>query len=100
MFKVSSTFAHSQSKTCRQFRSLFATVSMQQKGVLVYIWDKIDEIWIHHFTPESNRQSAEWTAAGESCLKRPKMQTSAGKVLTFIFWNAQHILFILRKEEP
>ncbi|EFN87067.1 hypothetical protein EAI_13379, partial [Harpegnathos saltator] len=21
----------------------------------------MDEIWIHHYTPESNRQSAEWT---------------------------------------
>ena len=31
----------------------------------------MDETWIHHFTPESNRQSAEWTAAGESRPKRP-----------------------------
>ena len=29
----------------------------------------MDETWIHHFTPESNQQSAEWTAADESCLK-------------------------------
>ena len=27
----------------------------------------MDETWIHQFTPESNRQSAEWTAAGENC---------------------------------
>ena len=26
----------------------------------------MEETWIHHFTPESTRQSAEWTAAGES----------------------------------
>ena len=51
------------------------------------------ETWIHHFTPESNRQSAECTAAGESCLKQPKTQTSAGKVLASIFWDAQGILF-------
>ncbi len=25
----------------------------------------MDETWIHHYAPESNRQSAEWTAAGE-----------------------------------
>ena len=54
----------------------------------------IDETWIHHFTLEANWQSAEWTAAGESCPKRPKMQTSAGKVLASIFWDAQDILFI------
>ena len=29
----------------------------------------MDEPWIHHFTSESNRQSVEWTATGES---RPK----------------------------
>ena len=52
------------------------------------------ETWIHHFTPESNRLSAEWTTAGESCPKRPKMLASAGKVLVSIFWDAQGILFI------
>ncbi|GFX43462.1 putative DD34D transposase [Trichonephila clavipes] len=26
----------------------------------------MDETWLHHFTPESNRQSAEWTARDES----------------------------------
>ena len=54
----------------------------------------MDETWIYHFTPESNQQSAEWTAASESHLKRPKMQTSAGQVLTSVFWDAQGILFI------
>ena len=54
----------------------------------------MDETLIHHITPESIRQSAEWTAAGESRPKRPKMQTSAGKVLASAFWDAQGILFI------
>ncbi|XP_055302592.1 histone-lysine N-methyltransferase SETMAR-like [Sitodiplosis mosellana] len=39
----------------------------------------MDETWVHHFTPESNRQSAEWTEAGGSRPKRPKTQKSAGK---------------------
>ena len=54
----------------------------------------MDEIWIHHFTPESNQQSAEWTVAGESHPKRPKTQTSACKVLASIFWDVQGILFL------
>ena len=54
----------------------------------------MDETWIHHFTPQLNRQSAEGTAAGESHSKRPMMQTSAGKVLSSIFWDAQGIFFI------
>ena len=48
----------------------------------------MDETRIHHCL------SAEWTAAGESHPKRPKMQTSAGKVLASIFWDTQGILFI------
>ena len=59
-----------------------------------YSINAVDETWIHHFTPESNQQSAEWTAAGESCPKQPKTQISAGKVLASIFWDALGILFI------
>ena len=54
----------------------------------------MDETWIHYFTPESNWLSAEWTTAGESHPKRPKMQTSASKVLASVFWDVQDILFI------
>ena len=54
----------------------------------------MDETWIHHFTPESNWPSADWTAADESRPKRPKTQTSAGKVLASVFWDAQAILVI------
>ncbi|KAM8718590.1 hypothetical protein ACLKA7_001319 [Drosophila subpalustris] len=32
----------------------------------------MDETWIHHYTPESNRSSAEWREAGESRSKRVK----------------------------
>ena len=41
----------------------------------------IDEIWIDHYTPESNRQSAEWTAKGENRPMWPK----TGKVLVPYF---------------
>ena len=53
--------------------------------------------WIHHYTPESNRQSAEWTTKSEIHLKRSKTQMSAGKVFDlhilgceryFIHWLA------------
>ena len=51
----------------------------------------IDETFIQHFTLELNRQSTEWTAAGESCPKRPKTQTSVGKELASVFWDAYGI---------
>ena len=62
----------------------------------------MDETWIHHITLKSNRLSAEWTAAGESCPKQPKTQTSSGKVLASVFWDVQGILFIdyLEKGRP
>ena len=31
----------------------------------------MDETWIHHYTPETKRSSAEWKVAGESRPKRP-----------------------------
>ena len=36
------------------------------KKEILHKYVTIDETWIHHFTPESNQKSAEWTAAGES----------------------------------
>ena len=58
------------------------------------IYVTTDETWIHYFISESNRQLAEWTAAGESRPKRPKTQTSAGMVLASVFWDDQGIFFI------
>ena len=61
----------------------------------------MNETWINHFTLESNWQSTEWTATGESHPKRPKMQTSAGKVLASVFRDVQGNFssINLRKEE-
>ena len=54
----------------------------------------IDETWIHYYTPESNRQSAEWLQADESRPKCPKTQRLAGKVMASVFWDARGIIFI------
>uniref|UniRef100_A0A0K2UW34 Histonelysine Nmethyltransferase SETMARlike [Hydra vulgaris] n=1 Tax=Lepeophtheirus salmonis TaxID=72036 RepID=A0A0K2UW34_LEPSM len=48
----------------------------------------MDETWLHHFTPKSNRRSFEWTAHDEPAPKREKMQQSAGKVMVSVFWDA------------
>ena len=45
----------------------------------------MNETWIHYYTPESKRSSAEWTAIGESRPQRPKTQKSAGKVMASVF---------------
>ena len=49
---------------------------------------------MHHYTLETKRSSAEWTAAGESRPKRLKTQQRAGKVMAYVFWDAHDILFI------
>ncbi|KAL7726436.1 hypothetical protein ACLKA6_004576 [Drosophila palustris] len=40
----------------------------------------MDETWIHHYIPESNRSSAEWREAGESRSKRVKASRWAASV--------------------
>ncbi|KAL7723644.1 hypothetical protein ACLKA6_013743 [Drosophila palustris] len=47
----------------------------------------MDETWIHHYIPESNRSSAEWQEAGESRSKRVKATRWAGKVFASVFWD-------------
>ena len=54
----------------------------------------MDETWLHHYTPESNRQSASWTASDEPRPQRPKTQQSAGKVMASVFWDAHGIIYI------
>ena len=62
----------------------------------------MNETWIHHFTPESKRASAEWRRENESRPKRPKTQQSAGKIMASVFWDMHGILLIdfLPKGQP
>jgi len=54
----------------------------------------MDETWVHYYTPEANRQSAEWLKSHESRPKRPKDQHSARKIIASVFWDAHSIIFI------
>ena len=53
----------------------------------------VDETWLHHYTPESKRQSAEWSNHDEPNPKRGKTQQSAGNVMASV-WDALGIIFI------
>ena len=53
---------------------------------------RMDKTWMHLYTTETKRTSAEWTAAGESRPKRPKTQQWAGKVMASVFCDAHGIL--------
>lgn len=67
---------------------------MRNKKDFLRRYVTVDETWIHHYTPESKRASAEWRCEGESRPKRPKTQQSAGKVMASVFWDSHGILFI------
>ena len=95
LFEMCTAFAHSRLKTTtrRRFRSLFGAVSAQSKWFFMW-YMTMDDACSHYYTPESNRQSAEWQAKVENCPKRPKTQISAG-----LFGDSHGILFIIYLEK-
>jgi len=48
-----------------------------------------DEMWIHHYEPESKRRSLQWKHPSSPVAKKFKMQPSAGKLMFTIFWDSQ-----------
>jgi hypothetical protein len=54
----------------------------------------MDEIWLHHYDPDTKQQSMEWRHSGSPCPKIFRMQKSPGKVLASIFWAKYGILLV------
>ena len=48
-----------------------------------------DKSWVHHYEPESKRQSMEWKHPQSPCNKKFKIQPSAGKEMLTVFWDSQ-----------
>lgn len=48
-----------------------------------------DETWIHHYEPESKRQSMEWKHPNSPSKKKFKTQPSVGKLMLTVFWDSQ-----------
>jgi len=46
-----------------------------------------DKTWVHHYDPESKRQSMEWRDPSSPAQKKFKRQSSAKKVMLTLFWN-------------
>ena len=51
-----------------------------------------DECWVHHFEPETKRQSMQWKYSTSPAPKKAKTVSSAGKVMASIFWDAKGIV--------
>ena len=54
----------------------------------------MDETWFNHYDPETKQQSMEWRHSGSPRPKVLRVQKSAGKVPTSIFWDQDGILLI------
>ena len=54
----------------------------------------VDETWIHHYTPESKRQSKQWIGHGEAVPKKARTTHSADKVMASVFWDVKGVLLI------
>jgi hypothetical protein len=55
----------------------------------------MDETLIHHYTPEPNQQSNQWTVAGCSAPKKTRSVPPAGKVMESLFWDAEDIYLLI-----
>ncbi|UYV76915.1 hypothetical protein LAZ67_14002389 [Cordylochernes scorpioides] len=53
-----------------------------------------DEIWVHHSTPETKRQSMVWKKPEESAPKKAKVTISAGKVMAIVIWDCKSVLLV------
>jgi hypothetical protein len=54
--------------------------------------DAGDETWIHHYEPETKRQSMEWHHPTSPWRKKFKVTPSAGKVMATIFSDAEGVI--------
>ena len=53
-----------------------------------------DESWVHHYEPETKRQSMEWKHPRSSTARKLRTGPSAGKVMATIFWDQDGILLV------
>lgn len=54
----------------------------------------MDEPWVHHYQTEMKEQSNQWKHTSSPIPKKDKVTISAGKVTTFVFWDALGVLMV------
>jgi len=54
-----------------------------------------DETWVHHYDPESKRQSMEWRHPSSPVQKKFKSQPSAKKVMLTLYWDMHGPILML-----
>ena len=71
---------------------LFLARFRRNSGELLRRYITVDEICIHHYTPETKEQSKQWVGEGERVPKKVKTVKSAGKVMATFFLDARGII--------
>ena len=59
-----------------------------------------DEIWLHHWDPDSKKESMQWKHPGSPSPKKFRTQPSASKVMATVFWDSKGITCILIDYKP
>jgi len=88
-----------QKRTCMKISEQYLERFNKNETDFVCRFITMDEIWMHHDTPESKQQSKQWTEASCSAPKKTRSVPSAGKVMASVFWDAEGILFIVYFEK-
>jgi hypothetical protein len=53
-----------------------------------------DEMWYHHYEPESKWQSMEWQHVNSQSKKKFKVPPLAGKVMCTVFWDRKGVILL------
>ena len=53
-----------------------------------------DETWLHHWDPDTKKESMQWKHPGSPPPKKFRTQPSASKVMVTVFWDSKGIILI------
>ena len=53
-----------------------------------------DETWLHHWDPDTKKESMQWKHPGSPPPKKIRTQPSASKVMATVFWDSKGIILI------
>ena len=53
-----------------------------------------DETWLHHWDPDTKKESMQWKRPGSPPPKKFRTQPSASKVMAMVFWDSKGIILI------
>ena len=53
-----------------------------------------DETWLHHWDPDTKKESMQWKRLGSPPPKKFLTQPSAGKVMAMVLWDSKGIILI------